>query len=264
MQAILRLAALAVLAVSLAPPSLAAEKDQSRLQQDEAAPAATTPGTVAPGTTTQAPDTSPAEPPAAEPAAPDAPDAGATPGPDDNSIDGPVNPEDGTPESATGEDDGSTPDGISLGEIPLIKSVELTPDMAKRALDLYIAVKAKYADTDLDEYEVLQDFVEKSPRGREFEADVKAAGFATADEWNLAITTLGFAYTGVLDDPTDDINGQIADIEADTSLAQDIKDRMTTSLKAMIPSDNNKKVVDELMKDPVYAEKLKQLDTEEE
>jgi hypothetical protein len=32
----------------------------------------------------------------------------------------------------------------------------------------------------------------------------------------------------------------------------------------MIPSDNNKKVVQELMKDQAYAEKLKQLDTQEE
>ena len=39
---------------------------------------------------------------------------------------------------------------------------------------------------------------------------------------------------------------------------------MIASLKAMIPSENNKKVVQEMMKEPAYVEKLKLLDIEEE
>jgi hypothetical protein len=39
---------------------------------------------------------------------------------------------------------------------------------------------------------------------------------------------------------------------------------MIQALTAMIPSDNNRKIVEEMMKDPVYAEKLKALETEEE
>jgi hypothetical protein len=39
---------------------------------------------------------------------------------------------------------------------------------------------------------------------------------------------------------------------------------MVKSIRAMIPSPNNRKVIEELMADPVYGERLKQLDIEEE
>jgi hypothetical protein len=159
---------------------------------------------------------------------------------------------------------GPSPDDMSLGEIPDITTIELNADIAKRAIDVYTLVKTKYANTDLEQYDNLQDFVDQNARGKEFEADIKAAKFANVNEWNTAITTLGFAYSGITNDPTADINQQIAEIQGDTKIAQDMKDRMIKSLKAMIPSDNNKKVVQELMKDQAYAEKLKQLDTQEE
>lgn len=167
------------------------------------------------------------------------------------------------PNAPTG-DDGISPDDMSLGEIPVVESMELTVDIAKRAIDSYVLVKAKYESAGLEQYESLQDFVDQGSQGKEFDADIKAAGFASVNDWNLAITSLGFAYSALSDDPTADIKQQIAEIETDTTIAQDMKDRMVKSLNAMIPSDNNRKVVDELMKDPAYAEKLKQLDTEEE
>ena len=57
---------------------------------------------------------------------------------------------------------------------------------------------------------------------------------------------------------------QIEEVEQDTEMAQDIKDRMVKALKALIPSDNNRKVVEDLLNDPVYSGKLKLLDIEEE
>ena len=80
----------------------------------------------------------------------------------------------------------------------------------------------------------------------------------------MAITTLSFAYTNVLDDQTADIKQQIEELKVDTEMAQDIKDRMINSLNAMIPSENNTKVVNELIADPVYGDKIKLLETTEE
>jgi hypothetical protein len=162
------------------------------------------------------------------------------------------------------DDSEISPDDLSLGEIPEIKTIELTVDIARHAIDSYVLVKTKYAGTDLESSDNLQDFVDQNPHGKDFEADIKAAGFANVDDWNTAITTLGFAYTGFTDDPTAEIKEQIGEIEADTALAQDLKTRMISSLNAMIPSVNNRTVVAELIKDPVYAEKLKQLETVEE
>lgn len=166
------------------------------------------------------------------------------------------------PNQPAGE--GISPDDMSLGEIPLIETMELTPDIARRAIDAYVLVKEKYKDAELELYENLQDFVDQTAQGKEFEADVKTAGFASVTEWNVAITTVGFAYTGIIDDQSADIQLQIEEIQTDKELAQDMKDRMIASLKAMIPSENNRKVIQELIDDPAYAENVKLLETEEE
>lgn len=204
----------------------------------------------------------PGAPEAGEPAPQQQPPA--EPGTDDGAGTGEdlTAPDPGQPDQMDGED--TSPDDLSLGEIPVIETMELTTDIAKRALDIYVLVKTKYENSDLESYENLQDFVDQNAEGKSFEADIKAAGFANVNDWNLAITTVTFAYTSVTDDPTEDIKSQIAEIEADTELAQDMKDRMITSLKAMIPSENNKRVIAELMTDSAYLDKLKQLDVEEE
>ena len=235
---------------------------------------AATPLQIPDSTGTQGGSAAPAAPApdAAAPAPVPAPDAAApAPAPDGTAPDaGQSQPDDGTqtvPDDGTGAGayDGDTPpDELSLGEIPVIETIELTPYIAKRALDSYLVAKDKYADSNLDQYENLQDFVDQTPEGKSFEADVKAAGFANVTDWNLAITTLGVIYGSVLEDQTPDLLQQIKEVEADTELAQDIKDRMVKALKAMIPSENNKKVVEDLMADPVYGPKLKQLDIEEE
>lgn len=154
-------------------------------------------------------------------------------------------------------DDGSD---MSLGEVPLVETIELTDDLAKKALDVYVLVKDKYKDAELENYENLQDFVDQNPKGKEFEADVKAAGFANVNDWNTAITTLGYAYSGTIDDQSIDIKQQVSEITADTTIAQDMKDRMIASLNALIPSENNKKVINTLIADQSYNDKLKQLD----
>ena len=231
-----------IASVLCGPPALANEAPISGWVLAQADEPLTVPD--APATTESQPDSAAEQPPAAE-------EDLTQPDPNDQD------------KQAT--DDGEAPpEDLSLGEIPVIETVELTPDMSKRALDSYILVKDKYQDSNLEDFENLQDFVEQSPEGKAFEADIKAAGFADVNAWNLAITTLTFAYSNAIDDQSADILQQISEIEQDTELAQDMKDRIIASLKAMIPSDNNKKVVADLLDDPVYGERLKQLELVEE
>lgn len=170
--------------------------------------------------------------------------------------------------SAPGSDtEESAPDDsgevTSLGEIPAVETVELNPDMAKRALDAYVMVREKYKDAKLEEYENLQDFVDETEQGKTFETDIKSFGFANVNEWNTAVTSVGVAYSALTDDQTADIRQQIEDVKKDDSIAQDMKDRMIASLNAMIPSDNNKTVVAEMMKDTTTADRLKLLGEEQ-
>lgn len=226
--------------------------------QDRAAATATSDLILAQAETPlQIPQAAPAQPGAATPPSPAEAETPAEPPAEDL-----TQPDPGQP--ATEDDEGTSPDELSLGEIPVIETMELSPDIAKRALDSYLLTKEKYANTDLEQYENLQDFVDQTPEGKNFEADIKSAGFANVTEWNLAITTLGVIYGSVIDDQTPDLLLQIEEVEQDTELAQDMKDRMIKALKAMIPSGNNKKVIEDLLADPVYGPRLQQLDIEEE
>ncbi len=154
-------------------------------------------------------------------------------------------------------------DEMSLGEVPLIEVVELTPESARKGMDAFALVRERYADSSIYQYENLEEFVEKTEEGKKFETDIKSFGFATIDEWNKVITTIGFAYSAITDSPTEDIEKQIAEIQADTSLARDMKDRMVKSLSAMVPTPNNRKVLEALAKDAEYGDKLKLLAEEE-
>ncbi len=165
---------------------------------------------------------------------------------------------------APADTEGESADDMSIGDVPIVKTEELTSEKARKALDAYVLVQTKYQESPLESYDDLQGFVDKDPRGKEFEADIKSFNFHTVDDWNLAITTLSFAYTNVLDDQTVDIKQQIEELKVDTEMAQDIKDRMINSLNAMIPSANNTKIVNELIADAVYGEKIKLLETTEE
>ena len=162
--------------------------------------------------------------------------------------------------------DGETPpsDEVSIGEIPVVQMVELTLDTAQKAVDAYVIVKDKYKDAALENFDSLQDFVDRDPLGKAFEADIKLAGFANVTDWNLAITTVGAAYSNIIDDQSTDIKQQIEEVEKDTELAQDMKDRIIASLNALIPSENNRTIVQQMIDNPVYTEKLKSLETEEE
>jgi hypothetical protein len=191
------------------------------------------------------------------PAAPSVAPSGATPAP---SITEPVAPEETDP--AMPNTDGAMEEDFSIGDIPIVETLELTAEKARKALDVYVLVREKYKDAALEDFENLQDFVDQSPIGKAFETDVKAAGFSNVTEWNTTITTLSFAYDNSIDDQTTEITQQITELKADTEMAQDMRERMMTALKAMIPSDNNKKIVEDLKADVAYTAKLKMLETE--
>lgn len=195
--------------------------------------------------------TAPAAPSAVTPAPATPPVVAAPPAPGDQTA--PVDPS-----AADTEGD------MSVGEIATVETEELTPDMARKALDAYFMIQEKYKDSPLADYQDLQEFVDKDPKGKEMEADVKGFGFKDVNDWNLAVTTLGVTYNNQLNDQTTDIKQQINDVKADTTMAQDMKDRMVKNLQAMIPSENNRKIVEDITKDAAYTEKIKLLESTDE
>ena len=195
--------------------------------------------------------TTPTPPPVVKPAPATPPIIAQPPAPGDQTA--PVDP------SAA-----DTEGEMSIGEISAVETEELNPDMARKALDAYFMIQDKYKDSPLADYQDLQEFVDKDPKGKEMETDVKSFGFKDVNDWNLAVTTLGVTYNNQLNDQTADYKQQIDDVKADTTMAQDMKDRMVKNLQAMIPSENNRKIVEDISKDPAYSEKIKLLESTDE
>jgi hypothetical protein len=153
---------------------------------------------------------------------------------------------------------------MSVGEIDTVETEELTPEIAHKAIDAYMMIQEKYKDSPLADYQDLQEFVDKDPKGKELDADVKSFGFKDVNDWNLAVTTIGVTYNNQLNDQTTEINQQIADVTADTTIAQDMKDRMIKNFKASIPSENNRKIIEDISKEAAYADKIKLFESTEE
>lgn len=165
--------------------------------------------------------------------------------------------------------DGPSPDEADPGDytpsltpedIPVIESVDLTDESARRALDGYAAVHDKYMDQGLEEFETLEEFVEKTEAGKKLEAEIKAFGFDDISRWNTTIMAVSFAYAALDDAQEEAIREQIQDVRADPTLDESTRARMIASLNALVPTEQNKQVVRKLAEDPQYKDKLKLLE----
>jgi len=173
-----------------------------------------------------------------------------TPGDQDNSDNDNTNENDNTQEMAPA--------------ISTVETVELTPDLAKRAIDGFVKLKKNYQDTDIAEYESLEQFVAQAKEGPALEKDIKSFGFKTVGEWNTAITSVSFAYAALSGTHEDEIRQELENIEKEVDLDQQMKTSLVEGLRSMLPSDNNKKIVADLNMQKVWAEKLKLLEETED
>lgn len=135
--------------------------------------------------------------------------------------------------------------------------LELTPDQARKAFDAYLVLHEKFNDAAFEDYDSLADFVARAPEGKDFEAVVKSSGFASVDAWLPVINALEFTIGAMNDNQTQAVEKQIEEVTADASLSAQDKARMVAMLKATVPSENNRKVLEGMLADPAYAEKLK-------
>lgn len=144
-----------------------------------------------------------------------------------------------------------------------VKTVELTPELAKRAIDGFILARDKYANSTIDQYETLKEFASKSEEGRKLEADIKALGFKSVSEWEIAIGTVSLTFGAVSEGSDYDVPQQIEEVKKDVSMSEERKVQLIAWLNSLIPSPKNKEAILEVMKDEGYREKLRLLAEEE-
>lgn len=139
----------------------------------------------------------------------------------------------------------------------------LTIDAAQRAIDAYVAVRAKHNSEGIENYSSLEAFVAETEAGKRLEAEVVAHGFSDITDWNMTIMEVGFAYSAIVYDYASDLRQQIKDVRNDRSLDEEMRTRLIAGLTALLPSPNNRVVLQALLDDPIYRDKLKLLQEEE-
>jgi hypothetical protein len=143
------------------------------------------------------------------------------------------------------------------------ESVVLTIDTAKRALEALAEVRDKYTTEGIENYLTLEEFVAETEAGKRLEADIMAHGFANITDWNVAIMAVGFAYSAIIYDYAADLRQQIEDVRNDASLDEEMRAQLVAGLTALMPSRDNRIVVQALLDDPIYRDKLRLLQEEE-
>ena len=165
------------------------------------------------------------------------------------------------PDAAPAEEEITNPSNpYDINEIPALERIQLTIDIAKRAIDAFADIGARYDDKGLYDYPTLEEYVKKTEPGKQLEADVKKYGFADVVEWNTAIMNVSFAFGSLLNDQEADIRDQIESVRKDQSLSAEKKQRIIASLTALIPTKENIEIIRQLQKLPTYQEKLNLLD----
>jgi len=151
-------------------------------------------------------------------------------------------------------------DTVPAEAVP-VEKFELSEDIARKAVDAFMLVEEKYPETYA--YTSYEEFVAKDKAGKAFETDIKSLGFKTVGEWKAAIDTVGDTYQIISEGSDEGIETQIEQVKADKTLQQAEKERILATLTPFIQSDNNKKIIARLLKDPIYGEKLRLLAEEE-
>jgi hypothetical protein len=139
----------------------------------------------------------------------------------------------------------------------------LTVDAARRAIDAFVAVRDKYNNQGIEDYNSLEEFVAETEAGKRLEAEVMAHGFSDITDWNVTIMAVGFAHSAIVYDYATDLRQQIEAVRRDRSLDEVMRARLIAGLTGLMPSRNNRSVLQALLRDPIYRDKLRLLQEEE-
>jgi hypothetical protein len=230
---------------------------QTAAQPTAPSPAPAAPPAPAEPATPPAPATSPQPAAPAEPATP--PEAVAPPPAAGSEEAAPSVPETAPEGEQAAPDDSGEPDLPPAS----FTQVDLTPDTARKAVDSLLLIQDKYKDADFGDPSDPEAFAQSMKEAGVLDqvlADLKPYGFTSVEEWARTFMSLWLAGSLILEgqEPAD-VDKEIAEIEADTSIPQAERDSTVAWLKITRPPEKNMEVVRELFDDPVYKQKLDEM-----
>jgi len=151
------------------------------------------------------------------------------------------------------------PPAAGIGGMPKVPTVELTDDSAKNAVDAYLTLREKYGDK-VPPADKAQGLQEGTAAMADINAVLSAKGFDSPEDWQKTITSVAMAQGFLKKGDAADMDKKIAELEANEQVPEAYKQQLVGMLKSMRPSENNLKVVKDLMADPTYGEKLAEIE----
>jgi hypothetical protein len=144
------------------------------------------------------------------------------------------------------------------GSPPKIPTVELTEKSAKNAVDAYLKLRATYGNK-IPPANKMQSIAEGTAAMGDVHATVTGHGFGNTADWQKAITAVALAYGFNKDGNPNDLDRQIAEMEANGQIPAAYKKQLIDSLKSVRPSDHNLTVVKALLADSTYGDKIRSI-----
>jgi len=145
-----------------------------------------------------------------------------------------------------------------MSVMPRIPSIELTEKSAKNSIDTYFTLREKYGDT-VPPANNSQALIQGMRASADVNAIMAGNGFKNAGEWQKTITSVVLAHGFLKKGNRNDMDTQIAEIQANPEIPPAVKQQMLSSMKSMRPSDNNMNVVKRLLADPTYGAKIAEI-----
>jgi hypothetical protein len=135
--------------------------------------------------------------------------------------------------------------------------IELTNDIAKNAIDSYIALKEEYGDDNIGQIDP------NSPTAafqgmmalQGTNAIVSQYGFADISDWHLALRSVIIAYSFLEEGRMEEYEQSIAQMQQQ-NLPEPMGSQMLAMLQSLKPSDNNLAILTGLAADAEYGPKL--------
>lgn len=148
-----------------------------------------------------------------------------------------------------------------LPAAPSIPKVALTSSTARQAVDAFLKIRNKYADVKPPSTKPGA-AVDGMLASQDISGIVNSYGFENPETWHGTLMNVVVAY-GMLKDGDDQIAKFDEQIEKmkKADLPPQYRDQMMASIAAMRPSDGNLAVMKELMADPVYSAKLRDIES---
>ncbi len=143
----------------------------------------------------------------------------------------------------------------SAGGIPDIPKTELTESSAKGAIDAYLAMKEKYG-ADTPEPDMKGSAATAFANLAGIEQIIKGQGFSDTNQWHKTLASVAMAYGFAKDGQQGEIDASIAKLKNNPQIPAGLKEQMLATMNSIRPSDNNLAVVESLLANSDYKEKL--------